>query len=353
MFRRRDFINLVGVSAVLLGFSRLASALTKPKFEIFNEEPAIKVKVRRWERENYTYISELYTENKNNANEIKAFNEKNLNKKFLFLPKRLLRKVLNNTIEEDKYTIYKLGAQGENGINDLDDIAKDFMNDSYGLDDKLAVLLVINDIDPKNKELKEGDLVIVPRFFVDFNIEEKPSPYEFDIVPKLSDNFQNPLKIKSADSIIKNLKRRYVYGARRLRGDDEEGKFFIISRHLGIDIPMPVGFALYPIQDGKFIYGGKDNDKPGNGIRVTYKTKDGLIVTYLHLSWVNNKLSLGSEINKNTILGKVGTTGNVEKDDPHVHVQITFNGKNVNPSPYILVDTRDYVLDLDRQFFKR
>ena len=291
------------------------------------KERALRTIVRR--EESYESISRLYTGSESNSNEIRAFNNgvPLVPKIFIFIPLRLVRNSLRKVLDDDKFVTYEIAPDGEAGINNLWELAQDFMNSPLSVEERVFILLAINlDINPKTQIVQDGQRVLVPISLVAHELVEKPEKSK-PATPKPivgpSSVYQNPFRT-SKQHILDNIRPRDQFKARRIRGG---GRRFRVTRHTGLDLVAKIGTPLYPIQEGVIIRIGRDFRKWRNGIRVDYKTNDGIIITYCHLKWFNKKLKVGSRIKLDTLLGTVGISGNASRDNPHVHVQTIIGGK--------------------------
>ena len=110
------------------------------------------------------------------------------------------------------------------------------------------------------------------------------------------------------------------YGTRILNGYREF--------HSGIDIGSPTGTNIVAAENGKVSYVGYMR---GYGNVIILSHSGGYSTVYAHNSV--NLVKKGQSVNKGTVIGKVGRTGNAT--GPHVHFEIRLNGKPRNPSPYL------------------
>ena len=69
----------------------------------------------------------------------------------------------------------------------------------------------------------------------------------------------------------------------------------------------------------------------GYGNVIILSHSGGYSTVYAHNSV--NLVKRGQSVNRGTVIGKVGRTGNAT--GPHVHFEIRLNGKPRNPSPYL------------------
>lgn len=113
--------------------------------------------------------------------------------------------------------------------------------------------------------------------------------------------------------------------------------------HPAIDIVYPMGTPVYAMLPGKVIKVSHEqrswrqgDPKQGNSVKIDHPAY-GFTSFYAHLSSVN--VSPGQEVNQNTQIGTIGTSGNAigtahEKDGTtygHVHFEVKRNGVAVNP----------------------
>src|SRR3989344_3505564 len=351
---RRGFI--LGLLSFLFPSIASARSKLKIKYELhkskFSNKPELALKIPIRKEVNYFFISELYTGDQKNVSEIKRFNDNvkvvyngNTEKpNFMWIPKRLLKFSLQNALAENKFSIFVIeNEEGESevNINTLWDIAQDFMNNKLNINERVNILLAINDeINPISTIVYNNQEIIVPESLVEDIKEDVEKPNLEPKKPKTAkpgNKKQNPYKIDIKE--IKNkLRAKDKFGARRVRGS---GKKSWKSKHQGIDLVAPIGTELFPIENGMVIFAAKDKKRWRNGNRVSYITESGLDISYLHLKTINCKT--GQKLNLNTLIGKVGITGNASADNPHVHVQIKIRIKGkwkiVDPTPFVVVDT--------------
>lgn len=95
--------------------------------------------------------------------------------------------------------------------------------------------------------------------------------------------------------------------------------------HPAIDLAAPTGTEIYPIMDGEVVFVNRSRFGFGNQVVVDHGNQ--LKSLYAHLSKIEVKE--GDKINKNQVLGRVGSTG--RSTGPHLHLQIWENGRLVNP----------------------
>lgn len=118
--------------------------------------------------------------------------------------------------------------------------------------------------------------------------------------------------------------------------------------HKGVDIPAPEGTTLIATCDGEITFTGFLG---GGGYTITLTTKDGIKISYCHVS-PNYIVSVGDSIVQGQIIGNVGpkyvygVVGNTYKDSQgnptngattgcHLHIGFRLNGNYVNPLDYL------------------
>ena len=255
---------------------------------------------------------------------------------------RALKKVL----EENNFARFIIDNEEEDKINNLWDIAVGFMNNSLSVQEKIDILLMLNDeIDPNTKIVYDEQYIIVPDSLIEKRLidEEIPKPTPAPTIkpiPKIPPTLrkrQNPYRV-DISVIKKRLRPRDLFGARRIRSLGR-GRY-LIRKHTGLDLVSPIGTNLYAVSPGivteVYYYKKGQHSLWRNGKTLRYKTDSGLLITYLHLKEYNIKP--GQRINLNTLLGKVGITGNADKSNPHVHIQVK-KATVIDPYPYVVVDT--------------
>lgn len=102
--------------------------------------------------------------------------------------------------------------------------------------------------------------------------------------------------------------------------------------HKGVDARVSGGTPVYPIANGIVSSVGTD-PKGGNVVNINYG--NGLSTYYAHLSEI--RVHKGDQVNKDTIVGLVGDSGNAKGTHPHLHFEIHLNGAAVDPANYFSI----------------
>ena len=106
-----------------------------------------------------------------------------------------------------------------------------------------------------------------------------------------------------------------------------------VSTHTGLDIATSSGTPVIPIASGKVTYAGYKGSY-GNLVIIDHGINaNGQKIEsyYAHNSRLN--VSVGDQVNENSIISFVGSTGN--STGPHLHLEIRINGTPVNPQIYL------------------
>lgn len=103
----------------------------------------------------------------------------------------------------------------------------------------------------------------------------------------------------------------------------------IKTMHAGIDVAAPVGSPVFASADGVVIFSGK---KQGYGNFIMLAHGYGVVTAYGHNA--ENMVQIGQKVVRGEQLATVGMTGRTT--GPHVHYEVILNGKNTNPTKFIL-----------------
>lgn len=107
-------------------------------------------------------------------------------------------------------------------------------------------------------------------------------------------------------------------------GNRNHPVFKRVKRHRGIDISAPRGSPIHAPAGGKVIFSGWIRGY-GNVIKIDHE--NGYITLIAHNQ--KNMVKVGQVVTKSQVIGLVGATG--VATGPHMHVEITHDGKLVNP----------------------
>ncbi|MEM9878485.1 MAG: M23 family metallopeptidase [Pseudomonadota bacterium] len=100
------------------------------------------------------------------------------------------------------------------------------------------------------------------------------------------------------------------------------------AHHAGVDLAAWYGTPVHATSDGKVTYAGY---KSGYGRVVEVNHGNGFVTRYGHLRKIVVKK--GERVTMHTKLGETGNSG--RSTGPHLHYEIWFDGKTINPVPFI------------------
>lgn len=109
----------------------------------------------------------------------------------------------------------------------------------------------------------------------------------------------------------------------------QKGDYWV-SGHQGIDIVAP-NKTIYATCDGTVRV--VNYDKGGWGRYVTIGDDNGLVHIFCHLENNSVRVKPGDKVNRTTVIGIMGTTGN--STGVHLHYQINRNGVSINPCDHL------------------
>lgn len=107
--------------------------------------------------------------------------------------------------------------------------------------------------------------------------------------------------------------------------------YHVKTFHEGLDFSAPVGTDVYVTGKGRVVYAGWVRGY-GNVVEVDhgyqYETR------YAHLSKIY--VRVGQNVKRGEVIAAVGNTG--KSTGPHLHYEVRFKGKPVNPVNYFFID---------------
>ena len=109
--------------------------------------------------------------------------------------------------------------------------------------------------------------------------------------------------------------------------------------HEGIDFRGRKGDPVYATADGKISYAGK-NGGFGNFVRINHG--NGYTTSFAHLD--NYHVKKGDYVTRGQIIGLVGNSG--RSTGTHLHYEIAYRGKHVNPAKFMKVANLTCKFDL-------
>jgi murein DD-endopeptidase MepM/ murein hydrolase activator NlpD len=103
--------------------------------------------------------------------------------------------------------------------------------------------------------------------------------------------------------------------------------------HAGLDISGDTGEPIYAAADGIVISADRSSSH-GNNVWISHS--NGIRTHYSHMSKILTKI--GARVTKGDIIGELGSTG--RSTGPHLHYEVSINGTNVDPRPYLKATRR-------------
>ncbi|MCP3925366.1 MAG: M23 family metallopeptidase [Desulfobacterales bacterium] len=115
--------------------------------------------------------------------------------------------------------------------------------------------------------------------------------------------------------------------------------------HKGIDYGAPIGTPIFATADGVVSFSGRNS---GYGKLIILRNTNGYKTYYAHC----NRLLVrkGAKVKQGQMIAKVGKTGKVT--GPHVHYEIRYKNKPVNPSTMITSKSKPIRKHLKKNFIE-
>ena len=111
------------------------------------------------------------------------------------------------------------------------------------------------------------------------------------------------------------------------------------AMHAGVDIPGPVGTAIYATADGVV---GRAQRLGGYGNYIEIEHGQGIQTRYGHLSAI--LVAPNTRVKRGQLIGRMGSTG--RSTGSHLHYEVRLDGRAVNPLPFL--QSSDYLLALQQ-----
>jgi murein DD-endopeptidase MepM/ murein hydrolase activator NlpD len=102
--------------------------------------------------------------------------------------------------------------------------------------------------------------------------------------------------------------------------------------HEGQDIFARRGTPILSATEGYVVRIGEN---PMGGHTVSVLGAGAMVYYYAHLDSYAPNLVVGEQVNTETVLGYVGTTGNAAGTQPHLHFGVYTSGGAINPLPLL------------------
>lgn len=95
--------------------------------------------------------------------------------------------------------------------------------------------------------------------------------------------------------------------------------------HSGVDLAAGAGTPILPAMSG-VVYRTAQSKEYGNYLQISHP--GGVMTLYAHMEYIF--VHAGQQVDLNTVLGTVGSTGNAT--GPHLHLEVLWNGVRYDPS---------------------
>jgi murein DD-endopeptidase MepM/ murein hydrolase activator NlpD len=150
------------------------------------------------------------------------------------------------------------------------------------------------------------------------------------------------------NSASRTLMRTPVNGARLSSGfgKRKDPVLGYSKIHRGIDFAAPIGTPIMAAGSGVVEYSGH-NGGYGKYIRISHNSN--YKTAYAHMSRINASITPGTRVQQGQIIGYVGNTG--RSTGPHLHYEILFNNRKVDPMNVRLPASRG-ISDDERHLFE-
>jgi len=252
--------------------------------------------------------------------------------------------ILNITRGNGEFSAEKILIEYEKRINHISGVIKDDLVSSVGEGrEKLMLALQLSDIFAWDidftSDLRENDTfkIVVEGLYLDGEFKKFGNilSAEFNNNDKIHHayRFEHNGKAGYYDADGKSLKKAFLkaplnfrrissyYSGRRLHPILK-----VYRPHHGLDYSAPVGTPVSALGDGKVIFAGH---KGGYGKLVIIRHRNGYDTYYGHLARIAKNIRIGKIVKQGQGIGNVGNSG--LSTGPHLHFEVRFNNKHVNP----------------------
>ena len=101
--------------------------------------------------------------------------------------------------------------------------------------------------------------------------------------------------------------------------------------HQGMDFTAPIGTHIFATGNGQVVQAGWQQGY-GNAVKINHGF--GYETLYGHMNKI--KVRSGQRVTRGDVIGEVGNTG--KSTGPHLHYEVRYQGKPVNPQNYYFLD---------------
>ncbi|WP_338364698.1 M23 family metallopeptidase [Candidatus Xenohaliotis californiensis] len=151
-----------------------------------------------------------------------------------------------------------------------------------------------------------------------------------------------PIKKELAITPVKNSRITSGFGMRM------HPVYHRHKMHKGIDFSAPIGSSVYSTGEGIVSFVGYSKSY-GKYIKITHD--HSYTTLYAHLNSIKNGIKRGSKVQKDQLIGFVGSTGCTT--GPHLHYEVIHGNINVDPLKVAFLDKRTKLDDIEMRKFKQ
>jgi murein DD-endopeptidase MepM/ murein hydrolase activator NlpD len=228
-------------------------------------------------------------------------------------------------MEEQLSTLQDLATANETYINDR----FKFLNGQYEYEDDV---IKNQSTTPTADTTLEEDVSVIPE-----DSELRREVREGNVIPRIdapatpnntpTEGGQTSLKTLS-HSINSAGQLEQIYFISPLSGEISQG-FNLEKRHYGIDITAPKNTAIKAAADGFVVASDWTLE---TGLTIAIQHANNVITFYKHNSL--NLKKIGEKVKAGEAVAIIGNTGE-QSSGSHLHFELWFNGKAINPQEYI------------------
>lgn len=133
------------------------------------------------------------------------------------------------------------------------------------------------------------------------------------------------------DSSVSTGNWQYPYKSGYTKTSDFGWRRSTDSYHKGVDLVGTGSKHIYPVDNGTVVWVKKSRSGYGNHLLVNHD--NGVWSLYAHLN--NIYVKSGQKVNRNTILGVEGSTGNSTGSHLHLEIRKSESGSQVDPVSFL------------------
>lgn len=154
--------------------------------------------------------------------------------------------------------------------------------------------------------------------------EEGSTSEQKNVIPNQEETYQLPVRVGIKNQSIDEGDTPWIVGRFSPNAPTDKNH---PKGHNGVDLKAPKDTPVYPIASGIVLETG-NGAISGNYVKVAHE--NGAVISYYgHLNSV--ECQKGQQVTKQTVIGKVGNSGNARFAGFHLHYEVKINGSLINP----------------------